>query len=84
MFKFSVYSGIILLRKLTRLFLQFLLIGLFVGIFVWGYFVTAKNSAWTASGETPNINIFISNCFVNVSQAEDSLLKVSFLNYNIV
>lgn len=45
---FSIYSGMILLRRLTRLIVQFIFIGLVIGFFAWGYFVTVKNSSWSA------------------------------------
>ncbi|CAD8067964.1 unnamed protein product [Paramecium primaurelia] len=73
----SIYSGMILLRRLTRLILQILFIGLVVGFFAWGYFVTVKNSSWSAEKDTSNIDIYIGNCFLNVSQSDD-YLKFSF------
>ncbi|CAD8153469.1 unnamed protein product [Paramecium pentaurelia] len=69
----SLYSGMILLRRLTRIILQFLFIAIVVGLFALGYFVTVKNSSWSADIETPNIDIFVGNCFVNVSQSDDYL-----------
>jgi hypothetical protein len=57
----------ILLRRLTRLIVQFIFIGLVIGFFAWGYFVTVKNSSWSANKDVTNIDIYVGNCFVNVS-----------------
>lgn len=68
----SIYSGMILLRRLTRVIVQLIFIGLVIGFFAWGYFVTVKNSSWSSGVDISSVNIYVGNCFVNVSNTTDN------------
>lgn len=78
---YSIYSGMILLRRLTRVLVQLIFIGLVIGFFAWGYFVTVKNSSWSSGVAINSVNIYVGNCFVNVSlsntTADDKQVYVS-------
>ncbi|CAD8105620.1 unnamed protein product [Paramecium sonneborni] len=69
----SQYLGMILLRRLTRFILQLILIGIGIILFVWGDSVTVKNTSWQAEKDTGLIDIYVGNCFLNVSQSNDLL-----------
>lgn len=70
---FSIYSGMILCRRITRLLLSFILLGFFVGFFTWGYFVSLQAGTWDSKKSYDTIKVKSRNCFINITDSEDNV-----------
>ncbi|CAD8128676.1 unnamed protein product [Paramecium sonneborni] len=77
-----LYNGMIFIRRFCRLCLQFCVIGLVVGFFLWGYFTTVKDYYWNANEIVDNIMIHTGNCFLNISDSEDYLQVFLIIQLN--